>query len=139
MKVKCEITKEVWLIADGDCGPIPEKGLDKAAHFKVYRETDHSSIEIGSFSFHPFPACCGVVISTNSFIKEDTRGSGLSGPFHRLKELTAKALGYSSMVATCQALNFPQIISGSKNRWKLFAPFRNTRTGNDLVYMIKNL
>lgn len=125
----CETLEDVYI----------EKGLDKPAHFRVFgKHPSKEEVEIGYFTFAPMPGCCGVVVSTGSYLKEEFRHRQ-GRDFHSLKAKTAQALGYSCMVATVQCTNFPEVIGAAKNGWKLHVSFRNKRTTNDIAVMTKNV
>lgn len=125
------------------------KGIEQGSfcQFSVHREhgvpgnkRQTEEALIGGFTFSTMPGCCGVVVSTNSYILDGLRGDKVLGRiFHKLKEHVARELGYSKMIATVQALNLPEVIGGSKAGWKLAEPFRNKRSGNDIFFMFKDL
>lgn len=115
------------------------KGLDKPIKFMVIRGNDPPR-ELGHFTLAPLPGCCGVVVSTESYLDPSWRGKTvISEHFHKIKEATARKLGYSMMLATVQLRNIPEVVGGSKAGWKLDHFFRNKRTENDLAFMFKEL
>lgn len=133
------VNHEVWLEArSNDIGDI-EKGLYKETYFQLFRMTDHSSIDIGRTCLAPMPGCCGVVISYNTFLNKDSRHSGLSDPFRKLKENLAKHLGYTLMIATTQASNVPAAGNFIKSKYNVVKTFVNKRTNNLLWLGIKEL
>ena len=118
-----------------------EKGLFEQAHFTVHVGWESGyqpERELGYFKLHPMPGCCGVVVSTDSFLELQERGT-FSKQFHYLKEYVAKELGYSLMLATTQTSNFPELIGAAKNGWKLHPAFINRRTNHQLTVMEKVL
>lgn len=118
-----------------------EKGLYKEQTFKVqWERTDKSREDVGQFTLAPLPGCCGVVVSTGSWLHTKQRGlQYISVSFHEIKELVARHFGYSLMLSTVQLRNLPQIISGSKAGWKYIHHFRNKRTDHDLTLGLKEL
>lgn len=120
-----------------------EKGLFNQVRFSVYigweaaGAREKTEREIGFFCFSPMPGCCGVVVSTGSWLEVKERGSNIGEHFHQLKAFVAKQLGYSRMLATTQTKNFPELIGAAKHGWKLHEAFINTRTGEQLTVMEK--
>lgn len=98
--------------------------------FKVF---DSLKTLCGEFTLVPFPGCPGVLVSTSS---------SYDGPhgqdFHGLKELAAKLLGASAMVATVDVLNIKEAVSASKAGWRMRDAFLNEHgTGNHIAFWIK--
>lgn len=129
----------------------PVKGLFDPVTFDVYYQPDYTEqtrarpgfvpaepIRIGSFTFAPMPSCCGVVVSTGSYILPEYRDYR-AYRFHDLKEHVARELGYSCMLATTHTSNFPEVIGAAKHGWKMHPAFINKRTGNQLTVMEKHL
>src|SRR5687768_17154757 len=84
-----------------------EKGIYEPEPFNVFYATD----KIGRFVLAPVAGCCGIVISTESWLDPKWRGqSHISPLFHELKAATAKKLGYSAMMATVELRNLPELI-----------------------------
>jgi hypothetical protein len=119
-----------------------QKGLWKRAYFTLHvgweRENSLPERDIGQFVLEPMPGCCGVVVSTGSFLHPKERGV-FSQYFHDMKAFVARELGYSRMLATTETSNFPEIIGAAKNGWKLHEAFTNKRTGHQLTVMEKAL
>ena len=120
-----------------------EKGLKKPAKFSVFRlhypDLNKGENECGHFVLAPMPGCCGVVVSTDSYINPKWRGGALSKPMHNIKEKAAKALGYTTMIATVQARNYPEVVGASNSGWRFLHTFRNKRTSNDIGIMVKDI
>lgn len=135
MEARCEED----LVAD----MAAEKGLFKGVRFSVHVGWEaagarpYNEREIGYFKLEPMPGCCGVVISTGSWLNVAERGSNLGVHFHELKAFVAKELGYSRMLATTQTKNFPELLGAAKSGWKLHDAFINKRTGEQLTVMEK--
>lgn len=111
------------------------KGLEKATRFRVRSEDK----EVGEFTFEPMPGCCGVVVSTRTWIRPAYRGTGFGQTLQHLKCGIAQDLGYGAMIATCETSNIPEIVGASKARWKIGPIFTNPRTRHQLGIMIKVL
>lgn len=127
-----------WEIPEED---LQQKGLDKSTTFRVFwahQSSPHE--EIGQFTLEPMPGCCGIVVSTGSFLKEGWRGAHNIGIwFHEIKQLTAVALGYRVMLMTTQLRNIPEVVGASRAKWRIFHCFRNKRTDNDIGIAFKEL
>ena len=142
-----QVTSQVWLeavpnnttLAELD-GHIKEgKGLLDTLFLLVFRVTETSRIEIGHTSFSPLPGCCGIVVSHGTYLTEQTRGSGLSEPFRKLKEQIARELGYSLMLATTDMANFPAVGNMFRSNYQMVDAFTNKRTGHLIGLGIKKL
>jgi hypothetical protein len=120
----------------------PEKGLKRSMTFEVKYENSVGAPVPGSvakFCLEPMPGCCGIVVSTHTFVEESYRGGIIADWLHELKAKTAKSFGYTTMLMTTQLRNIPQVVGASKARWKFFHFFRNDRTGNDIGIAVKDL
>lgn len=125
----------------------PEKGLDADVRFNLTLEKDgktepiHLAFRnyIGGFQFAPMPGCCGIVVSTATFLRPDFRGGEISQKFRELKENIARDLGYSVMIATGITGDIASHKNLLKSKYELVKNFRNKRTGNTLDVAIKVL
>jgi len=120
---------------------LAEKGLDVSTGFTVRASSIHPPLDnkIGTFYLEPMPGCCGIVVSTRSFLETNFRGNPYGDLFHQLKAAVAKHAGYSTMLMTTQLRNIPEVVGASKARWKFFHYFRNKRTDNDIGIAFKDL
>lgn len=116
-----------------------EKGFEETLTFEIFRVSENSEILVGETSFSPFPGCCGIVVSHNTFLTERTRHSGLSNSFRKLKEHIARETGYTKMIATTQMSNIPAVGNFFKSRYRFVETFVNKRTNNLLGIGIKTL
>lgn len=128
------------------CTEVPddetkEKGLYNQTRFLVHwRRSDGTLIEQGHFYLEPFPGCCGIVVSTSSYLKPEYRGQhNISRWFHELKAKVAKHFGYSTMIMTTQLRNIPEVVGASHCGWRFQHYLRNARTENDIGIAIKDL
>jgi hypothetical protein len=122
----------------GDEDVIHEKGLQVTTRFEAFFDYEEGK-KIGHWYFAPMPGCCGVVVSHSLWLDQGFRGKGYSHPFQQLRELVARKLGYSCIISTILTNNFPEIISSANSGWRLYAPFRNKRTGNEVTFSIKHI
>lgn len=118
---------------------LQNKGLEVKTHFIVYSGTGPTRSKIGSFTLEPMPGCCGIVVSTQSFLEPHCRGGRTGKLFHELKAKTAKTLGYTTMFMTTQLRNIPEVVGASHAKWKFLHYFRNSRTNNDIGIAVKDL
>lgn len=125
-------------VPDGD--DYKAKGLQGRTMFDVMWQSHPSILPMpaGSFCLEPMPGCCGVVVSTDSFLNPQYRGA-LGKRFHTLKEGVARHFGYRAMLMTTHLRNIPEVVGASKARWKFFHYFRNGRTGNDIGIAVKEI
>lgn len=140
--VKQEVANSVWLEArTPEDWPFNEKGLmdHHPQRFEVFRVTDHSEFNIGYTYFSPFPGCCGAVVSHHTYLNPDSRHSGLSEPFRKLKEKIAKEMGYPLMVATTDMENIPAVGNFFKSGYNIVQTWMNKRTGHLLALGIKKV
>ena len=105
------------------------KGLYRYITFSIFSNED---IPAGSFMFYPMPGCCGIVVSTGTYLHKQFRGGQLSRDFRVLKERIAKELGYSCMIATTKMDDIPARKNMEKGNYKFVEEFVNSRTGNRL-------
>lgn len=109
------------------------KGLDKQTKFILWSVGNREGSvarEFGQFYFSPMPGCCGVVVSHHTFLNKDSRHSGVSDNFRKIKHELAKALGYTVMLATTQMENLPGVGNMMKSNYKIPLTFTNKRTNN---------
>lgn len=106
-----------------------EKGFETTTEFKLYHIRSEK-ILIGGFCFTTLPGCCGVVVSSGTWLTEHTKHSGLSNPFRELKEEIAKKCGYSMMIATTDMSKIPSVGNMIKSKYNIFKVFTNKRTNN---------
>ena len=112
---------------------LPEKGLFKTTKFRFCSIGNREGSEIrelGSFYFSPMPGCCGIVISHDTFLNKNYRGTDVSDAFRKIKNELAKELGYTVMIATTQMTNLPGVGNMMKSKYKIPLTFTNKRTNN---------
>jgi hypothetical protein len=114
------------------------KGLWHTVKFSLYPSWN-SDGPLGHFLLAPMPGCCGVVISTDTWIRPERRGQGFSKAMQAAKAHIATLLGYTLMLATIQMENIPELKSALGNGWKVDRTFTNKRTGKLLAVITKEL
>jgi len=135
------ITKGLFRLATEVPDDCQSKGLYSRMDFTVvWQSSDGTPHPFGRFSLEPMPGCCGIVVSTGSYIEPVQRSQhNYSRWFHELKAKVAKHFGYSTMIMTTQLRNFPEVIGASRSGWRFQHSFRNKRTDNDIGIAIKDL
>lgn len=84
--------------------------------------------------------CCGLLISTKTWVEKEFQGRGIAQEMMILKEELAKGFGFSSIMATVNITGNPaesHILE--KFNWTCVNKFKNSRTGNTVGIYIKNL
>jgi GNAT superfamily N-acetyltransferase len=84
--------------------------------------------------------CCGILVSTDTFVETKHRGNGIAQEMMFLKEQLAKDFGYSLMLATVNMTGNPaECHILEKNGWQLGSSFINSRTKNKVGVYTKVL
>ena len=94
---------------------------------------------ISTFRLLQMVGCCGICISTGTYVHPDFRGKGVNIILNNFRIDIAKHLGYGLLMCTDLKSNTPQMKTLDKNGWKHIHEFKNPRTGNILNITIKEL
>ena len=94
---------------------------------------------ISTFRLLQMVGCCGICISTGTYVNPDFRGKGVNIILNNFRIDIAKHLGYGLLMCTDLKSNTPQMKTLDKNGWKHIHEFKNPRTGNILNITIKEL
>ena len=92
------------------------------------------------FTLMEQPNCCGVLISTKTYVEKDFQGSGMAQAMMPLKEAIAKQFGYSCLSATVNISGNPKeahILE--KCGWTKGFEFVNARTKNTVAFYQKKI
>ena len=108
---------------------IKEKGLFGALYFSLYI----GNVQSASWTFSPFPGCCGILVSTSAYVVPSFQGKGLGSLLNNLRKDLTKEFGYSCLVCTDNIDNIPQRKILRKNGFNDLKIFKNSRTGNTLA------
>lgn len=92
----------------------------------------HQGKPIATFYLVPMPGCCGIIISTSSYIDAAYRGKGLGTLLNTLRIHMAHYLGYTMVICTDIESNEPQAKILNKNGWQKLLSFVNRRTDNQV-------
>ena len=94
---------------------------------------------ISTFRLLQMVGCCGICISTGTYVNPEFRGKGINIILNNFRIDIAKHLGYGLLMCTDLKSNVPQMKTLDKNGWKHIHEFENPRTGNILNITIKEL
>ncbi len=84
--------------------------------------------------------CCGVMVSTNTYVTYSERNRGLAQLMMPMKDAIAKLFGYSALCATVNESGNPtEVHILLKNGWTKTFGFLNKRTGNNVGFYCKSL
>lgn len=94
---------------------------------------------ISQFTLIQMIGCCGICISTGTYVNSDFRGKCINILLNNFRIDITKHLGYGLLMCTDLKSNTPQMKTLDKNDWKHIHEFKNPRTGNILNVTIKEL
>lgn len=112
------------------------KDLPRGLKFRVINV---EGFVISRFELAQMLGCCGICISTGTYVHPDFRGKGVNSLLNNFRIAIAKDLGYGLLMCTDLKSNTPQMKTLDKNGWKHIYEFKNPRTGNILNITIKEL
>ena len=127
---------------------LDNKWIDLKEHHLIYIKDNNRGIEfkvlnkdkiISQFKLIQMPGCCGICISTGTYVNPDFRGKGVNIILNNFRIDIATYLGYGLLMCTDLKSNIPQMKTLDKNGWKHIHEFKNPRTGNILNVTIKEL
>lgn len=96
--------------------------------------------DICHFKLVEQPNCCGIVVSTDTWVRKEYRSSGIAQSMMYLKEALAKVYGYSCMIATVNLTdNAVEEHILTKFGWKKMDEFINSRTNHLVGIFTKRL
>lgn len=95
---------------------------------------------IAGFQLIEQPNCCGVLISTKTYVEKDHQGKGIATEMMALKEKLAREFGYSCLSATVNVSGNPtEVHILESHGWQRGIEFVNQRTNNTVAFFHKNL
>lgn len=99
-----------------------------------------SDSPMAGFTLIEQPNCCGVLISTKTFVYTQWQKQGLAQAMMPLKEAIAREFGYSCLSATVNVTGNPaEVHILLKHGWTRGASFINKRTKNEVAFYTKVL
>ena len=104
-----------------------------------FRVINVEGVVISRFELAQMLGCCGICISTGTYVHPEFRGKGINSLLNNFRIAIAKDLGYGLLMCTDLKSNIPQMKTLDKNGWKHIHEFENPRTGNILNVTIKEL
>lgn len=101
---------------------------------------DHFKTPMFGFTLKEMIGCCGILVSTGTFVKEIYKGQGIAQELMQLKIAIAKEFGYSLMMATVDIGNNPaEVHILEKFGWKKVDEVINKRTNHTLGIFTLNI
>lgn len=94
---------------------------------------------LAEFHLMQLPGCCGVVVSTGSWIIPELRGKGFGSYLNTLRQDLARDLDYGYILCTDISTNLPQRALLKRQGWSDLTLFRNPKTGNEVYISGKQL
>lgn len=95
--------------------------------------------ELARFDLVQQPNCCGILVSTMVWVREDLRNRGLGKVLNSLRIDIARRLGYSVLLCTDRVNNEPQRKILKANGWQDIFTFHNKRSGNEVAISVVKL
>ena len=125
---------------------LDNKWIDLKEHHLAYIKDNNRGIEfkvlnkdkiISQFKLIQMPGCCGICISTGTYVNPEFRDKGVNIILNNFRIDIATYLGYGLLMCTDLKSNIPQMKTLDKNGWKHIHEFKNPRPGNILNVTIK--
>ena len=104
-----------------------------------FRVINVEGVVISKFELAQMLGCCGICISTGTYVNPEFRGKGVNIILNNFRIDIATHLGYGLLMCTDLKSNISQMKTLDKNGWKHIHEFKNPRTGNILNVTIKEL
>jgi GNAT superfamily N-acetyltransferase len=112
--------------------------LDPYKREGVYRTSSNKLI--AGFTLAEQKNCCGILVSTRTFVSKEYQGQGIAQEMMPIKETIARELNYSLIFATVNMTGNPaEVHILEKFGWKLKDKFINSKTTNEVGIFTKNL
>jgi hypothetical protein len=114
--------------------------VNKRSPFKLCFEIMEDDIPMAGFTLIEQVNCCGMLVSTRTFVLSKFQGEGCAQEMMELKDALAKEFGYSALLATVDVGNNPaEVHILEKCGWSKVKEFINKRTKPTLGVFIKVL
>jgi GNAT superfamily N-acetyltransferase len=131
-KQRCKISVYTFEDASGDKGPCHT--------FNVLGSGKPGDVpSISSFKLKMLPGCCGVCISTGSYVYPNFRGKGIGTLLNSFRIDVARCMRYGLLMCTDVVDNIPQRKLLNKNGWKEIVTFNNPQTKNNIAMHVIDL
>lgn len=109
-----------------------DKHIDVHVSISVQEKDKVYPYSVAGFSLMPMPGCCGILVSTGSFVHESWRGRGIGKLMQTMKEWFARELKVGCLLATVVKGNQPEENLLRKTGWRPVSEFVNPKTGNTI-------
>lgn len=97
-------------------------------------------VKVAGFTLVEQINCCGIMVSTRTYVHKDHQGKHFAQDMMPLKEAIAREFGYSALVATVNMTGNPaEVHILEKCGWTKQYEFKNKRTGNQVGFFFKSL
>lgn len=100
------------------------------------------TIESTHFGLQEMPGCCGILVSTDTYVAKSQRGKGIAQLMQQMKEVAARATGYQVLFCTVNISDPESSVQEhilKKTGWKEVALFKNLRTKNQVMTYMKEV
>lgn len=118
---------------------VAEKFAAGKYQLRIGDTSDKKGVVVASFQLVPMINCCGILVSTSSFVEKQFRGLGLGTILNSLRVDIARELGYSVLMCTDIESNSAQRKILKSNGWTDIYKFVNKRTSNTVFISVINL
>lgn len=97
-----------------------------------------NSLLVCEFTLAEMPGCCGMGVSTGTYVSPEYRMKGLATALHELKDEIAVSLGLAALVCTIVDDQEAQHKVLTRNNWERTAKFNSIfKTGNPISVWLK--
>jgi GNAT superfamily N-acetyltransferase len=108
--------------------------------FTLTLEMRDNKTEIAGFTLTQQVNCCGILVSTQTYVMKKYQGKGIAKEMMPIKEALAKEFGYSLLMATVNMTGNPaEVHILEKFGWKLVSNFTNSRTKHKVGVFTKEV
>lgn len=112
----------------------------KHSPFELSLEWREKGKRVCGFTLVQQVNCCGILVSTRTFVTKDYEKQGIAQALMPLKEAIATEFGYSCLMATVNVSGNPaEVHILTKFGWKKGDEFVNRRTNNTVAVFTKSL
>lgn len=101
-----------------------------------YLTDDGAKTRMGGFRLVSMPGCCGIAISTGSWVHHEFRSRGIGTILNKARLDLAKILEFGAVICTDVSHNAPSRKLLEKNGWKDVFKFKNPRTRNEVFLSV---
>ena len=101
-----------------------------------YLNGDEDKTRVAGFRIVSMPGCCGIAISTGSWVHMSFRNRGIGGLLNKSRIQLGKILNFGAMICTDVSKNEPSRKLLEKNGWKDVFKFKNPRTRNEVFLSV---